>query len=380
MTEGKRFSRDILVNLAALLVILVILFFVMVRAQTLVVPMILAIFFALMLEPLVARFTRVFGNKIMAIVLALFLSSLLIALVLVGFSYQVANTFQDRTGLETQLRQGVRDFTNRVYDLADRLGGVNRDTVDEWIREIGEAVMAFLGDGLASTPAFALGAGICLICTFFFLFYQKGFKNFIILQFSEGSKDTVIETMSRIKMVAQQYLRGLGSVMLIMAVVNSLGLWIIGVGYPILWGCLAAFLTIIPFVGTTIGGLLPFLYSAATSDSLWQPIAVVIFYATIQQIEGNLITPKVIGNSVSLNSITAFLAILIGGFAWGIAGIILAIPIVAVLRTIFSEINPLKPVALLMSKELESHTSDFKGRYDRPKYRLSRLVKRTKGK
>ena len=127
--------------------------------------------------------------------------------------------------------------------------------------------------------------------------------------------------------------------MAILAVLNSIGLLIIGIKYAVFWGVLAALLSIIPYIGTTLGGTLPFLYAVATAGNWWQPLTVVALYAFIQQIEGNIITPKVVGNSVSINPMVALLAIILGGFIWGIAGIILAIPITGVVKILLDH-NP----------------------------------------
>ena len=113
--------------------------------------------------------------------------------------------------------------------------------------------------------------------------------------------------------------------MLILGVLNSFGLWLIGIDYPVFWGFLGAFLAIIPYIGTAIGGLLPFLYALATTSTLWQPMAVIGWFVLVQQIEGNLITPKVLGSSVKVNPFAAIFALFFGGYLWGIPGLILAI-------------------------------------------------------
>src|SRR5690606_17310314 len=108
--------------------------------------------------------------------------------------------------------------------------------------------------------------------------------------------------------------------------INSLGLYIIGIEHAMLFGFFAAFLNIIPYIGTTIGGSLPVLYALLNYDELWRPIAVLIFYQLVQTVEGNFITPKIVGSKVSINPFIAIVVLIIGGFYWGIAGMVLSIP------------------------------------------------------
>jgi predicted PurR-regulated permease PerM len=165
------------------------------------------------------------------------------------------------------------------------------------------------------------------------------------------------------------------TVILILAILNSIGLLIIGVDYAVFWASLAAFLSIIPYIGTTLGGLLPFMYSFATATSWWQPVAVVGLYFGVQQIEGNLITPYVVGSNVKINPFIAIISLLIGGFIWGLAGIVLGIPIAAIIKLVFDHIDAFKPVGALMSRDLHKNEDVFLEQWDDEKYRISGLFK-----
>jgi len=165
-------------------------------------------------------------------------------------------------------------------------------------------------------------------------------------------------------------------VILILGVLNSLGLWLIGIRYAAFWGFLAACLAIIPYIGTTLGGFLPFIYALATTGTLWQPAAVVLLYSSVQTLEGNFITPNVVGNSVSINPLAAIIFLFIGGMIWGISGLILALPFVAVLKVVMEHITPLRPVSELLSSDLYSDSDKFLEEYDEEQYRISNYFSR----
>jgi predicted PurR-regulated permease PerM len=136
-------------------------------------------------------------------------------------------------------------------------------------------------------------------------------------------------------------------------------LWIIGVEYALFWGILAGFLAVIPYIGTLIGGILPFIYSLATADYSWQPGAVVVYYFIVQQIEGNIITPKIVGSDIDLNPLFSIFALIFFGSIWGIGGVILALPIMSIIRIVFDHIESTKALAMLMSSSISNHAQAF---------------------
>ncbi|HJW30669.1 MAG TPA: AI-2E family transporter, partial [Saprospiraceae bacterium] len=215
---------------------------------------------------------------------------------------------------------------------------------------------------------------LTLIYTIFILIYKGAFHDFILIQFSKDKRDELESVLTQSAHLIQRYLVGMVTVIIILAVLFCSGLLIIGVEHAVFWGVLAACLVIIPYIGTTIGGVLPFLYSLATAQHSWQPFAVVIMYVIIQQLEANFITPKIVGSSVRINPFFALIGIVIMGSLMGIGGIVLAIPILAILKLVAEEIDVLKPVALLMDKDLIQKRPLFFGKYDRDDYRFSSLM------
>ncbi|MEM9260699.1 MAG: AI-2E family transporter, partial [Bacteroidota bacterium] len=233
-----------------------------------------------------------------------------------------------------------------------------------------------LSFGLATSGQILATLGLTVIYCFFFLLDSTAFNRFLLSQFDRGEQGEGMQIMRNIQAVATNYLSGMLTVMLILGVLNSLGLYLIGIKYALVWGFLGALLAVIPYVGTTIGSLLPFLYAIATTDTFWQPAAVIVLYASVQFIEGNLITPKIVGNSVKINALAAVVSLVIGALLWGIAGVVIAIPLLAMTRIILDQIPPFKSFSLLLSDDLYAESGKFLGELNRPEYRLSRLFAR----
>ena len=128
----------------------------------------------------------------------------------------------------------------------------------------------------------------------------------------------------------------------------GIGLLALGIDHAIFFGILSGVLTIIPYVGIIIGALFPVLMALITKDSIWYAIGVVIVFFTVQFFEGNFITPRITGSKVSINALAAIIALLIGGKILGIAGMILAVPAIGVLKILLSHSEHLKPFVILL--------------------------------
>lgn len=156
--------------------------------------------------------------------------------------------------------------------------------------------------------------------------------------------------LKKIYEVIQSYLSGLFLVILIVGVLNSVGLLILGVPHAIFFGFLAGFLILIPYIGILIGSILPALLAIVTMDSPWYAVGVIGVMSFVQFLEGNLITPHIVGSKVSVNPLAAIIALFLGGQLWGLSGLILALPVTAILKVIMDTIPSLEPYGFLLGE------------------------------
>jgi len=368
-----RFSLS---RLAYFLIVAVLGVFILVRAKALLVPLVFALFFSAMLHPLCNWLERWIPSRVASILLSFIIALSPIALIITYFSVELSDVFQDLGAIGERLKTGVTDLLKLVSTYLP----VNPGQQEEWLQKSTASLidggLNLLTSSLSSSTLFFASLVLVILYTFFFLLYRSAFKNFVLVQFNQQHRSEAEEILGAIQKLTRQYLYGMLLVMLILAVLNSTGLWLIGIDYAAFWGSLAAFLAIIPYIGTTLGGTLPFLYAVATASSWWQPLAVVLLYMGIQNIEGNFITPKVVGNSVDLNPMMAILSLFIGGAIWGISGLILALPIVAALKVFMEHITILQPVAELLGSGLYGKKDVFFEKYDADRYRLINYFRR----
>lgn len=365
-------------KIAYTLFILGVALYLSVLAKSILLPFVFAGLFAFLLKPICDRIETVLPWR----GTAAFLSFIVVLVPLFGllilFSFQFIDVFQDLPAIGNKLEEGF----NKAFLWVNEQIGFTNNTSEDWIQKnsskLMEGPISFIGQSISSSTAFLTNLLLCLLYTFFLLLYRSSIKKFLLIQFGEKQRKQIERVLEKIQRVIQQYLSGMGIVMLVLGILNSLGLYFIGVEYAFLWGFLAAFLAIIPYVGTFLGGFLPFIYAFATSGNYLQPTLVILLFGTVQALEGNIITPKIVGSSVKINPLAAIMALVVGGFIWGVAGLILALPTIAVLRIVMSQIDFLKPLSVLLSDDIYGNSEVFEEQFDKEKFRFWNFFKRKK--
>ena len=367
MVAGNFSVQRLTYYLLCLSIVLVLLYV----GRSFFIPIAYGVFFAFMLKPLCDRIERLVRNRVVAILLSYLVILLVFGGIMFFFAIQIREVITSAGDIVGKLESSLERLM--VY-CGDFIGWSPMETTDFLEENLTAGVsepFGLLTTGLSTSGVVISNLALIILYSFFFLLYSTAFKRFVLGQFTDEAQLEGMEALREIQSVASSYLSGMLTVMLVLGVLNSIGLYFIGVPYPLLWGFLGAILAIIPYIGTALGGLLPVLYTTAITDTYWQPIAVVILYVVVQSVEGNLITPKVVGNSVKINALAAVIAIIFGAFLWGFAGLIIAIPLLAMIRIVMEHVEPLKPVALLLSDDLYDHSIRFIGQYNQPRHRLS---------
>lgn len=351
---------------ASLFIIIVLGYLILKEGKFFFGPLAFATLFTVLLQPFYEFIRRLIKYKIPAILLTLLSVIIAFGIIVTLFSVQLTDIINNLPNITGRLSDGIQKITSWLntnlnlseFDLEKNLSGLINNFPN------------YISKGISFSTTFIFNILFTFLLIFFMLLYKDNFKHFILHQAKKENREQLKDILNKIKSTLQRYLYGLLLVVLILAVLNSIGLLIIGIRYAIFWGILAAFLAVIPYIGTFLGGTLPFLYALATTDNWWQPVSVVGMYIVIQSIEGNIITPNVAGSSVSVNALIALLSILIGGFIWGIAGIIIAIPAIAVVKIILEHNNRTKTLAFLFSNKAHHEDKSYWERMDDDKYRI----------
>ncbi len=307
--------------------------------SNIVIPLAFAAIFAVVLNPPVARLEKRTG-RILAIIIVLLSAFVVISLAMWFIISQLAQLVASLPGLEEQFFA----FITQTSDSINVLLGISTAEQTQMLKDGLANLSKYMGEVLVSTSYLAYFFVQVPIYIFLFLLYREKFKEF----FLSFTTDNELSWRKDIEGVIRGYISGLTIVVFIAGVLNSIGLLILGIDHAIFFGFLSGALTMIPYIGITIGATLPALLALVTKDSVWYAVGVVGVHALVQFLEGNWITPKITGSKISINALAAILALLIGGKILGIAGMILAVPCIGILKIVMSYSASLKPFVILL--------------------------------
>jgi predicted PurR-regulated permease PerM len=172
--------------------------------------------------------------------------------------------------------------------------------------------------------------------------------DFIRKLFGTSNQSQVSEIVTQTKTVIQRYLVGLVIEMVIVAALETATLLILGIDYAILLGIIGALLNLIPYIGGLVAVALPMMVALVTKSSGWYAIYILVIYYVIQLIDNNYIVPKIVASKVKINALFSILAVIVGNALWGVPGMFLSIPLLAIVKLIFDHIEPLKPWGFLL--------------------------------
>ncbi|QNF35038.1 AI-2E family transporter [Adhaeribacter swui] len=317
--------------------------------KSILVPICFSGLFALLLVPLCERLERWRFPRPLAILLCIILIIAFLAGLIWLLSSQLVSFIQELTTLSDKVNeyiQKVQVFLLNNFGIKPTNG---REFITKNMGTLQQTGTTILTGTLSLTTGALSVLTIIPIYIFFMLYYREHFRRFMFKFITRDKRSTLMQTIDNIQKVVASYITGLLIVIVIVAILNMMGLMIMGVPYAVFFGIFASVLTIIPYIGILIGAALPALYTLVLTGSLVQALVVIGIFAFVQFLEGNFITPNITGSKVSINPFAAILALIIGGEIWGAAGMILSIPIIAILKVLFDAYEPLEPFGFLLS-------------------------------
>ena len=180
------------------------------------------------------------------------------------------------------------------------------------------------------------------------LYNRRLLTDILVHRFPEESRPRVMVVLHKVITTYYNFIKGMLLVYLIVGVLNSIGLFLLGIQQAFLFGFIASILTFIPYVGIMIASLLPITVAWLTKDSLWYPAGVVMVFALVQYLEANVIFPMAVSSRLKISTLVTVVVMFAGGILWGAAGMILFIPFAAIAKLIVDEVDPGGPLARLL--------------------------------
>lgn len=323
-------------------------------ARGIIVPLVFATIIAIVLHPVVNFFVKRRINRVIAIVITLFLAFSVLA-AFGGLLFSQASRFSESWPV---LVDKFTSILNQSITWAAGYFDINPQKIHEWIvntkTELINTSSAAIGHTLVT-----IGSGLVIlflipVYIFLILYYQPLLLEFIRRLFGKSDQGQVSELITQTKNVIQRYLVGLVIEAVMVAIMDSVGLLILGIDYAILLGIIGALLNVIPYIGGIVAVALPMMIAVATKSTPWYALYVLGVYYFIQLIDNHYIVPKIVASKVKINMLFAIIVVLAGNALWGIPGMFLSIPLLAIVKLICDNIEPLKPWGFLLGDTMPS--------------------------
>ncbi len=344
---NKLKEYPVILRLTIILFFIVLVIYSLIQAKQLLYPLAISVLFSYLLYPIAAfleykiKFPRA---------LAVLISVLLLLAVSVGAINILVNQIQ-KLAEDQSVQQHANENLKSLQVFVAENFKISPEMQDEWIKE--KVSGFFDSEGEAKTVFLKIAGAVeallfIPIFTFFMLFFRNRAEKFIH-KLAERRHAELAETLiKQISKVTIKYVTGVTIVVIILAVSHSAALSIIGVPYPLVLGLVTASFSFIPYFGTIVSGIVPVTFTLVAQDNPYIALAVALYYITISLIDHNILTPSIVGGKVHLNPFITILSIIVGATVWGIPGMIIVVPFIAVVKIICDNIDSLKPFGYIL--------------------------------
>lgn len=350
-------STTFSIRLAAVLLSLCLILAILYMGQDIFIPIALALLFAILLRPLVSVLQR---KLRFPLVLAVSVSVVLAMLVVVALIYFISLQIGDIAGDWDKIKANLLVHINHLQLWIKETFGISFRDQEKYLQKATkdsvEGGKEMLGNTLNSFTGTLLNMVLIPFYTFLLLIYRNLFIVFFLKIFKDEPQKKIHHVLLQVKMSVQSFLVGTLIEMCIVSGLTTIGLMIIGMKYAILLGVITGVLNLIPYIGILVAALLTMVATLTNSAEISTILGVIIVNVTVQIIDNNILVPMVVSSKVKMNAFVSVIVIVLGGQLAGVAGMFLAIPVAAILKIIFDEVEWLEPWGYLIGDDVPKNT------------------------
>ena len=329
-------------------------FYTLYFMRAMLLPLVLALLLSYLLVPLVRGLARIkirplFGA---ALVLIALIAAIVYAVSLL--SEPAAGWIEKAPYSLQQLKAKLLPLKKPIEKVAQASGEIDKLTTPDEEQAKPQAVVvkrsalteAFFTQG----PEFVASTVVMFILLYFLLAYDGVFLEKIIrITPRLGDKKKAVSIIRDIEAHISRYLLTITAINIGLGLAVGITVHLLGLRNPIMWGVMVAVLNFVPYLGALTGIICMTLGAVLSYDSLGYAMVFPASYLLLAILEGNFITPVVLGRSLTLNPVLILIALAFWGWMWGISGMILAVPILASFKIFCDHIEPMAPIAEFMS-------------------------------
>lgn len=338
-------------KLLSVLLILICLGYITVIGQTVLEPLLFALLVSSILLP-VAKFieNRMNFPRSLSCIIAILLFLLFVVLLFFIIGSQLSKLSEDWPAFQQQLQDSIKALQKWItaeYGIKykEQAGYFNKALTDS----LG-AGTSIVGQTILSISSTALLFVFTLLYTFFLLYYRTHISTFFVRLFQVNYKPVVLDVFKQVQFIVKKYMLGLFIQIALVSGMAFIAYSLLGIKYAIMLALITGIFNIIPYIGIASAASITCLITFATasgSDVLFTIVAIVI----IHLIDSNFIMPRIVGSKVQINSLIALLGLVIGELLWGISGMFLSIPVIAIIKIVFDRVKDLNVWGYLLGEE-----------------------------
>lgn len=344
-------ARPFYVKFACVLFCVIVLGYLAILGKELLSPLFFAGLFSILLLPLAGWLERKCHlSRRMASVLSVLLLLSGITAIFYVVGDQINSLVGEWPAFKDQLNSSLGDLQKWISTTLH----INLDTQMSYLNTASGRLLNSGTGMIGSTLLTVSGMIFFILFTFlysiFFLLYRRLIMRFFIAAFRNNNKFLVQEIIEEGQTIIRKYILGLFIEMAVVSFVLCIAFSILGIRYAILLGLLGGLFNLIPYIGIFTALLVSVLITFAAAAA-GKVLLVVIVLVSTHLVDSNVLFPWIVGSKVRINAMAMIGGVVVGGLIWGIAGMFLSIPVMAVLKIIFDKIESLKYLGILVGAD-----------------------------
>ncbi|MEO5911339.1 MAG: AI-2E family transporter [Pelobium sp.] len=345
-------SSPFYIKLACILFSILAIGYLAIIGKELLSPIVFSCLFSILLLPLASFFEyKLKLPRSVSSMLSVILLLGAIVLLLYVIGSQISNLASDWPQFQKQLNDSLENLQDWIASTFHVNANKQLNYVHSATSKMISSSSVVVGTTILSISSILLFLLFIFIYTFFFLLYRSLIMKFLERVFLEENKKLVHDIIEEIQYIIRKYIIGLLIEMAIVAIVVSAIFLILGVKYAILLGLITGLLNIIPYIGIFTALIISSAITFATATATSQVIFVMVTIFITHIIDSNILLPLVVGSKVKINALITVMGVVIGEMIWGIPGMFLSIPVIAVLKIIFDRVESMNAWGLILGDE-----------------------------
>jgi len=325
--------------------------YILIEMKTVIVPFALALIISFILNPIIVFFQKRHIPEGLSILFVLILTFAILFMVGQLININVKSFLADVNQYETKYHDFKQSFLEIVSiaegDYADSLKHKSFPAITAIIQNT--SIKSIVTSILGSVSSILSDTFLVLLYLLFLLLSRDRLVHKLDIAFKSDTSSALKEIVKTITTQINKYIITKTWISLLTASLVTLVLWLFGVEFAFIWGLLTFLLNFIPNIGSIFATVFPAVFAFVQFDSLIPVVWVTLSLLLIQFLVGNIIEPKIIGQSMGISPIVVLFSLMFWGYAWGIIGMILAVPIAVLIKIIMDSISGLKPIGILIS-------------------------------